>query len=72
MRLTGEETAAIVLAFAALRAQAAGTSSLTRARSRWPAKSRHDLAEFDGTARRDGPAGWTATARREAVRNDVR
>ena len=71
MKLTGEEAAAIALAFAALRAQAAGARVPSGARSRWSARSPRDFDALDGAGGRDGPSAWATTTRREAIRSDV-
>lgn len=72
--MTADESAAVALAFAALRAQAAAAIGGARPASRWSSTAPRDVEPFGSAARvrHDRSSGWVAAARLEALRDDVR
>jgi len=73
MKMTADESAAVALALAALRAQAVPTTIASRRGGRWSSKARLDLdpGGSDPRAGHDGLSRWVAAARLEALRDDV-
>jgi len=73
MKMTADESAAVALALAALRAQAVPATIGSRRGSRWSSKASHELdpGGSDSRAGDDGLPAWVAAARLEALRDDV-
>jgi len=73
MKMTADESAAVALALAALRAQAGPATIGSRRGSRWSSKAPHDLdpGVSDSRAGHDGLSAWVAAARLESLRDDV-
>jgi len=73
MKMTADESAAVALAFAALRARATMPVNASPRASRWTTQAPSEADLFGGASRadRNGFSAWTAAARLEALRDDV-